>query len=687
MYKLRTVDVWDTLLRRDCHPESIKLATARHLLLSNNKSLLAEYSGQWELYQARIDAEKLYAEQARALGLDDEYEITAVISKWVSIVFGSGGYDEDTPHSLVEYELKTEMAHSYPDAGIISFLQSYPAERTLFLSDFYMNSKMLERLLDAKGLRQLVENGLASCDVGMNKRSGKLFEYVHKTYGIAPEDHIHIGDNQWSDIASAQRLGIKAIHYLPELEHALRLKREQLFLSRNMLFAHLRNISRIEAEALLTTQKQGEGPAAFMLGIEAAPLFIGFSTWIAEQSLRHDLDTVLFLTREGEFFHQVYSTLFPEGVCSGHVLPSTHIFPVSRLSTFAASLKEPTLTEISRSWRLFNQQRLSALFLQLGLDISEFSETLKNLGLSANDLINDPSENIQLRILFNEPKICSALTLSIDKNKTCIRDLLKQSGVKNGMKVGIVDIGWRGTIQDNLALAEPNVKFHGMYLGLRRLINKQPINVTKEAYGPNENADDTLNALFEVFSALEMLCSSPNGSVSGYQRKDDVISPVRDVTREENITFTGFTSHFQKGVVCATQLWRPLLDAYNVNANELRAPGLKVWDVMRLRPPQSLASIFMQTPQHDIFGFGEIFSRNQVPSMATVFMSPFLGSKRQKLIEFVRRVQWTAAIDNMQDLSWLHRKVLLITFQAANEIKLLRMTVKYKWCRHVCRRN
>lgn len=683
MYKLRTVDVWDTLLRRDCHPECIKLATARHLLLSYNENLLAAYSGQWELYQARLDAERRHAEQARASGHDDEYEITEVISEWLTIVFGGGGYDQTISPSLAEYELKIEMARSYPDAGISDFLQNHPAEQTLFLSDFYMNSKMLERLLAAKGLTSLVSRGIASCDVGMNKRSGKLFEHVHKTYEVAPEHHVHVGDNQWSDVESAQRLGIKAIHYLPDIEHEQRLKREHLFSSRNVLFAHLRNISNTEAETVLTTGDQDEANTAFKLGIEAAPLFMGFATWIAEQSLRYDLDRVLFLTREGEFFHQVYSSMFPEGVCAGHMLPDSRVLPVSRLSTFAASLQEPTLDEVSRAWSLFNQQSLSALFLQLGLEIAEFSETLERLDLSVNDLINNPSESSQLKSLFDDPKFCVAVNVSIKKNKSLLRDLLRQSGVQKGMKVGIVDIGWRGTIQDNLALAEPDVHFHGMYLGLRAPINQQPMNVSKEAYGPEENTDDALNALFEVFSALEMLCSSSYGSVSGYQRIDGVISPVRDVIKEENIAFISFTAHFQRGVVLATESWRSSLDAYSVAAHELRGLGLKVWDGLRICPPQSLASVFTQTPQHDIFGYGEIFSRNQVPSMATIFMSPFLGSERKKLIAFVRRVQWSAAIDKMQDLGWFHRKVLFLTFQLANEIKLLRMKARHKRGRHV----
>lgn len=675
MYKIRTIDIWDTLLRRDCHPECIKLATCRHLLLTRLDQLQPALQDQWLLYQVRINTERLLAEESRVGGGDDEYEITNVLSHWLVAVL-VGGFDPTLPKVLAEYELSVEMKRSYPDPGVVDFLLDYQAERSVFLSDFYMDAEVLGRLLEAKGLKHLVSEGFSSCDVGLNKRSGGLFNHIHEKYEVAPEKHVHIGDNLWSDVESAERFGIKAIHYLPDAEHELRLKREHLFSSRNVLFKHVRDLCLSEAE--LFTLDHNKTNSAFLLGVEAAPLFIGFAMWIAEQSLKHGLDCIFFLTREGEFFHQVYSKIFPENHHAGHTLPPSQVLPVSRLSTFVASLGEPTFVEVSRAWSLFNQQSISALFLTLNLDIAEFSETLDRLGLGANDVINNPSESRQLEELFNEVEFRDALTRSIKRQKSLLHDLLCQSIPQKGKRVGVVDIGWRGTIQDNLALVMPHAHFHGMYLGLRAFVNTQPANVTKEAYGPNESVSDELNALFEVFAALEMLCSSPNGCVSGYQRNGEKISPKRDISTEENIAFFRFTSHFQRGVLFATERWRPMLDAYVVSAHELREQGLKVWDGLRVSPPESLALIFMQTPQHDVFGFGDLFARSQVPSLTTVALSPFMKTKRRNLIEFVRRVQWAAAIDKMQGISWFHRKVLLIIFRIANEIKLLRMRATHK---------
>ncbi|MCX8516713.1 MAG: hypothetical protein ORN29_01310, partial [Rhodoferax sp.] len=134
MYKLRTIDVWDTLLRRDCHPECIKLATAQHLWLGWADQLNPGFPDGWALYKARLEAERVLAEHAKMEGQDDEYEITQVLTQWIDSVF-TGPAPAGLPTQLAELELNIEIARSYADPEIAVFLRSHQAEKTLFLSD------------------------------------------------------------------------------------------------------------------------------------------------------------------------------------------------------------------------------------------------------------------------------------------------------------------------------------------------------------------------------------------------------------------------------------------------------------------------------------------------------------------------------------------------------------------------
>lgn len=251
-----------------------------------------------------------------------------------------------------------------------------------------------------------------------------------------------------------------------------------------------------------------------------------------------------------------------------------------------------------------------------------------------------------------------------------------------GERIGIVDIGWRGTIQDNIALLMPDAHFHGMYLGLRRVINAQPAGVSKAAFGPDENKSSESTELFTNFAAMELLCNSPLGSVVGYVLKDGLIEPLRHVDREENATYNDFVKHFQEGVLLAAQHWKSYLDRYVVSSDELRTMALSVWDTLRREPGQGLVDVYLRSPQQDIFGYGEIFKRKQYPSLSTIFLSPFFGPRRRELIEFIRRVQWSEAIFYATDISSFHRNVLLLTFRLANLIKstiLRAKLIKQSW--------
>ncbi len=680
MYKIRTIDVWDTLLRRDCHPECIKLATARHLFLGWAKQIKPEFVDGWELYKARLIAERALAEQARRSGDDDEYEITEVMTKWTGLVF-DGAVPAGLSVYLAEYELSVEIDRSYPDPQILQFINRHKAERTIFLSDFYMSAEMLGRLLTVKGLDTLVADGLTSCDVGLNKRSGQIFRYVHSMYDVTPEHHVHIGDNEWSDVASPRALGIHCFHYQPEAIHVERLDREHLFSSREVLFDHLLS----ECSTLAQEAHRGlstKQAAALSLGVQAAPLFIGFAIWVAEQAILQKLDQLHFFTREGEFFHKVFCALFKHQRLSGHDLPPTNVLAVSRLSTFAPSMKEVTVQEMSRVWSLFKVQSVSGLFVTLGLDIGKFSDLLNTLGLHPTDIISAPEHSPELRRLFETPSFVEEVESIVESQASLLKSYLKQCGVNGGGRIGVVDIGWRGTIQDNIALIVPEAHFFGMYLGLRRVINEQPENVSKAAYGPDENTLSEPSLLFTNFAAMELLCNSPFGSVIGYNITDGCTNPQRHVDGEENLAYEDFVQPFQQGVLIAAKHWESYLERYMVSSNELHAISMHIWDTLRRAPGEGLVDVYLRTPQPDLFCYGERFNRSQYPSLSTIFLSPISNERRRQLIDFIRRVQWTEAIENTKDIGLLHKNMLLLAFRAANLVKkaiLKTQRLKQNW--------
>lgn len=677
-HKLRSIDVWDTLLRRDCHPESIKLAIAQHVYLQQRDVFVSRQMHVQDLYQARLDVERDLGHASRARGHDDEYTLEAVFEHWLGRVLPAGVAAGPTVQALAHLELELETRRSSVDPQILQFLAQHPAEQTVYLSDFYMRGAMLHTLLARKGLDAVVPTGLVSCDIGLNKRSGRLFLHLQGLHGVTPAEHVHIGDNIWSDVEAARKEGVEAVHYVPQELHAQRLAREALFASRPTLFAALRE--EIAATgAQVTRGCTREQTTSFLVGAEAAPLFVGFALWLAQESVARGLDALCFLTREGEFFNRVFEVLFPGRSLVGHALAPARVLELSRLATFAASLPSAAMADVGRMWTLFGAQHVEGLLRTLGLDPAGLAEPLAAAGLTLDERLEQPASDPRLARLFESPFFRTALKAAIARQRASLSRYLAARGVVEGQRVGIVDVGWRGTIQDHLALLLPEADFHGFYLGLRRFVNPQPANVCKAAYGPDENLERDINPLFESFAVLEMLCMAPGGSVVGFEEDAaGAVVPVRQPLAEEDAVLAGFVAGFQEGVLHAAAHWRLAIERHALTAHEVRPLALQVWAGLHRAPNQDLLQAFMQAPQQDFFGFGDVFHRNQVPSLGTLALAPVVPARRRELTDFVRRVQWPAAVAGYRELGWVHRSALTTVFHLANGLRRIRARIRYR---------
>lgn len=100
--------------------------------------------------------------------------------------------------------------------------------------------------------------------------------------------------------------------------------------------------------------------------------------------------------------------------------------------------------------------------------------------------------------------------------------------------IQIVDIGWRGTIQDNIACMFKNSKIHGNYLGLESFLNPQPSNATKRGFVGDNNSMITADHFdFGDFAVFEFICNVPGGSVTGYSENAEVQRKI--VSGEESV--------------------------------------------------------------------------------------------------------------------------------------------------------
>jgi FMN phosphatase YigB (HAD superfamily) len=642
MYALRTVDVWDTLLRRECHPECIKVIVAHHVFLRHTDRLLPRYGDHWGVYRARLDIEKTLAQESLQAGGDGEYTVAEVVQRWLQAI-APGHHLDDTVKEIIEYEYLTEIAYTTHDREVAGVLEDHPAERTIFLSDFYWPADLLLRLLSAKGLDRLVTSGLCSCDVGLNKRSGRLFRHVLDTYRVEPAAVVHIGDNPYSDVSAAQSHGIHAVHFQPTSGHSQRLKREKLFSDREYFFAEAEEQTRAACEVPLGTMSTAEAEA-FRAGADIAPLFVGFSLFIAERAIRDHVQHVFFLMREGEFLRRVFEVVHPDKLFRGHVLPEISLLAVSRAATFAPTVFDP-VTDLLEAGRWPHRQHpLASLVDAIGVDRDDVRQALRDTGLHLDEIIADTNKDNRIRAFLAHPDVQRAARAANTSRRDRLTDYLRSQGFVADGRYAVVDVGWRGTIQSHLAHLGLADRLQGYYLALHRPAVPTPRCCELTAYVVDEARSSRNVDLLDTYAVMEMLCTADVGSTADYRREGGGVVPHRSETNEECPCFSCVVAPFQDGVVCGSRVWASLIARYGLSAADLNPVATSAWRALASTPAQVLVDAFNEMTLDDANSHKRAITPADLPDLAALATAFWDRRAWTDLRDYLRRIRWRQAL-------------------------------------------
>ncbi|NEV61046.1 hypothetical protein [Thiorhodococcus minor] len=424
----------------------------------------------------------------------------------------------------------------------------------------------------------------------------------------------------------------------------------------------------------------------FRLGVRAAPLFFGYGLFIAERSLIDGVDRLFFFTREGELFHGVFRRLFQDGCLDGSQLPASSILEVSRLATFSVSLRTVSIEELMRLWSLYSSQSMFALARSLRLEPCAIERSCARHGILLDESILHPWQDERVKRLFADEAFRAILADRIGADRDAALALLARRGLVNdGSAVGVVDIGWRGTIQDNLALMFPRNRFVGYYLGLQRFLNVQPPNCLKHAYGPDANRGLGFSHLLDAVSPMEMLCSSPNGSVMGYGVDPDGHPTARRLAEpSETRIHDDIVRHFQDGVLFACDHWAQARARHGIRSAELRELACGVWGGLITKPERQISEAYARLNHNDVFGVGAFVDKRQVPSPLKILRGLISSRDRREVILYIKQTQWTSGLWHRRDLALGHRAILVAILSTGRAYKRVRMWMHHYW---LARRN
>ena len=188
-------DIFDTLIKRT-------VADPKDVFLLLEKKL-----GIPDFYKRRIDAEK---EARRKKG--GEVTLQEIYQSF-------GGLSENEIKELSEEELNTELAVCIPNKQLMGFYRyCIKSKKVILISDMYLPREMIEKILYNCGVTGF-DKIYISCDIGLTKRSGKLYKFVLDDLCIVSKELVHIGNDFMADYISAKIIGINAVKIKTTADH------------------------------------------------------------------------------------------------------------------------------------------------------------------------------------------------------------------------------------------------------------------------------------------------------------------------------------------------------------------------------------------------------------------------------------------------------------------------------------
>lgn len=499
-------DVFDTLFYR-LLPEP-----------ENVFDLVGEQFGVFDFRSARIAAQVQAFVEMNARG-DKEITLDGIYACLADV-----GVPAET---LKQAEWQTELKALRPNPEIAAILDRCRTrgQTCVVTSDMYLPEPFFEELFTRNDIA--VDRLFISADVQLTKRDdGSLFRHVSEQLGLAPERICHVGDNAFSDIQRGGEQGFATAWYRPGLTPP----------SANDLGIQALAVSGAARSHIYHRDRSPWWHYGFAYG---GPIVYGFLNWLAEKVTTDRLDKLLFLSRDGYTLHNIWT---------GDGRSATY-FRCSRVALTLSAINENNFDDYL-SFLLSGAEGLSVgdIFARIGVDAPE-DGFLKEFGLDLSTRftadVRPDVRSVLIKWRWHILRHCRRCRRAL--HAYCL-----SVGVRDGERIGVVDVGWSGSTQDAFVQSVGelfDLEIKGYYLCLREDARSQRPNLAMTSMLGDALPPDAIERVFEQRVLFEMFFSAPHDSVVGYDLGDDgEIRFIEDTGRGADPRATDIAAELGRGI-------------------------------------------------------------------------------------------------------------------------------------------
>jgi FMN phosphatase YigB (HAD superfamily) len=469
--RVLSVDCFDTLLWRQVpKPTDLHLLVGRRLKQLN---VLMSHITPRGFARLRVLAEEEARRRKLASNSSGEVTLEEIHAILAPVVTTSESYEV-----LPDTELEVERDALFVDAKLAAYLRETLAvanARLIIVSDTYFSEAQLRSFLNHRDLFGVTFDRVYTSSDHRTGKGALLWETVLNDLGVSPVEIVHLGDNVEADVTCARRRGIRAVHYPMSTERFVAIDAREGISGRDEypspwiderrgdggITAIRRRATLGPVDRKLTTDDQvawETGAAIF------GPVFTGFAQWIHEKSELAGAQRLLFLMREGRFLMSLVDRTPPNDGWE----PRTRTLWVSREACARASIYDGSRPELDTFLERLRPPSPYRLIDSLGLDADDIPELDRLEREFAASGERDILAGSFLDLIVERPALIAKMIERSALRRRRLIDYLRQTAGPGEGPVGLVDVGWSGSIQESLqtmfAGSEEPIDFHGLYL-------------------------------------------------------------------------------------------------------------------------------------------------------------------------------------------------------------------------------
>jgi HAD superfamily hydrolase (TIGR01549 family) len=521
-------DYFDTLAIRAIEPEYSKQLAARLHSLLLGGLVLPE-----QLYTLRQQIERELAATSAAAGGELEFYLEPFARTYCLRLQAQLGeiaplqdVDSFTEHILaIETTVEKAVQQPCPETVQVLAWLRQQGLRTVLVSDFYLPGHCFVNMLANLGLQEQFDHLYVSADHGVAKASGRMYAKLCQDLACQPDQLMMIGDNPLADVVRAQEQGLRCLH--------VRNPGQQAFYSQWQP-------AQLDAPAFVRQRFEAAAATSGLFKETGTSLWL--FTWNLLQSLlRQQARDVFFLSKEGEFLKKLFDQM--QAALFGRPVVRSHYLLVSRKATFLASLRPLDEEDFSRLFYFYRDISPRDFLLSLNLEESVAASLCQQAGIDFQtrlpDLPNQPAFH-QLLAFAPFCQLYESRRSSQRRNFLAYLDSFQVDYAHDGLS--IVDVGWKGSIQDNLwHILAGQVRMQGYYAGFLDAAVKQPGNNKQGLLFDNTSLLPYFNVYNNNRSLFEIMLGASHGSADGYFTEEEFAALPADHQREirQRIPFAG----------------------------------------------------------------------------------------------------------------------------------------------------